>query len=241
MSDHITGSSRSASLIGALTLSGAALVSAASANADITVVNVGQDIGWGSFMSAPPPPIQSLTYNLPGSNFFKFLTTTGTSGGNPGRTIRLSNLNVPFAGKSGVILPAAAGQTWNDVGTAAGSEAGNGRFLGLVSTGSGTHSLGSVISPGPNQYLLYKFRDTSSQLDYGWLKVDYVVVNFKNFGLHIDSYAYDTSGTKIKAGDLGATTTPEPSGALSGAMLALVLGADGVRRMKRSKGNEFAS
>jgi hypothetical protein len=94
-------------------------------------------------------------------------------------------------------------------------------------------------SPFTDKYLLFQF-ETNSLLQYGWAEVTLQLVDADSSAaadgpnLTVVSYAYDSSGTLLPAGDTGAT--PEPSSLAESALAALVLGAEGLRRWRKARG-----
>ena len=94
-------------------------------------------------------------------------------------------------------------------------------------------------SPFTDKYLLFQF-ETNSLLKYGWADVTLQLVDANSNStadgpnLTVISYAYDSSGALLPAGDTGST--PEPSSLAESGLAALILGAEGLRRWRKTRG-----
>jgi hypothetical protein len=121
------------------------------------------------------------------------------------------------------------GQKWGQIGPAFSAS-----HAQIATNSSG--GLASGPSLFADKFFAFKFNKgttSSYKFKYGWLKANLTNQNFSNLFLHIDSYAYDDSGTQIAMGDTGV---PEPaSGVQLAALAAMTLGAVGVRRWKAAK------
>jgi len=93
-------------------------------------------------------------------------------------------------------------------------------------------------SPFTDKYLLFAF-ETTSLLQYGWAEVTLQLADADSNAtadgpnLTLISYAYDSSGALLPAGDTGST--PEPSSLAESGLAALVLGAEGLRRWRKAR------
>ena len=98
-----------------------------------------------------------------------------------------------------------------------------------------------MLTTGPgafsNKYLLFTFKNSSSgnQLQYGWVGMSAATVTAGtpgNMSVTLTDWAYDDTGAKIIAGDIGAIPEPATSALMGG---ALVLGAAGLRQWRKRK------
>jgi hypothetical protein len=115
-------------------------------------------------------------------------------------------------------------------------------FSGVYPIASFVSYNSSLLSGGNGQFAhkfaLFSFYNSSqSATDYGWAELS--LSAFNNFDgtvtetLTIDNYAYDDSGARIAAGDVGSV--PEPGTMGSMAFGALALGAVGLRRWRAAR------
>ena len=90
---------------------------------------------------------------------------------------------------------------------------------------------------GPEpKFVLFKFQNsTSSSYNYGWLKLSVDVSETTGPNVTLYSWAYDSSGQLIAAGDEGQV--PEPSTAALAGFGALAFGAVGLRRWRAARKN----
>jgi hypothetical protein len=223
-------------LLSHLTLAGAAALTASSANAQITVVPVNENVGFA------PGDLTTLTLPVPGlfgTSFIRFSTRQASYVGSTlfrfrtilehdkGSSSVLVDIRPGFGGASSRFLAtASAGKTFNAIGTSS-SFKGNVAFHSTVGNGVGASKTFT------DQYLAFKFEDAThgGQIDYGWINASLTDNSYNDLTLHIDSFAYDTSGAKIETGQ--TTDVPEPCPAVAlAAFGALTLGAAGVRRLK---------
>jgi hypothetical protein len=79
-----------------------------------------------------------------------------------------------------------------------------------------------------NEYALFTFTANSTSY-YGWVQLSLSLGNTSGPDLTITDYAFDNTGQFIAAGDTG---TPEPA---TFTLMALALGAVGVRRLRASR------
>ncbi len=85
------------------------------------------------------------------------------------------------------------------------------------------------FSPPDGGYLGVKF--TSSGEHYGWITIDAIAADYSSY--HVKDWAYEsTPATKIKAGDTGPVTVPEPT---SSALALIAMGVGGVALFRRRK------
>ena len=105
-----------------------------------------------------------------------------------------------------------------------------------TSSGNTHHGLNGKTSFN-NEYALFTFQNGSTTL-YGWVDLSYAVTD--SFGpngtpdLTINSWAYDTSGAVLPAGDT-IPPTPEPATGIETGLAALALGAEGLRRWRNAR------
>jgi hypothetical protein len=217
--------------VGALTLT------SGSAKASITVVDV--DTTYSFTANSNPTSFHAISHRFSFSSLaphFSVILYSAVHGVNTFN--RFANLY--GAGKSTQFVNfldprIAAGKTWNQVVTTQGT------FARLADRSWGGNSTLSGQPAGNNLYELFRFsNDRGTSLNYGWVEYN-VIVTMANSSLAadgpnitIDRYAWNTTAnTTIAAGDIGAT--PEPATFPESALGALVLGAEGLRRWRKSR------
>ena len=129
----------------------------------------------------------------------------------------------------------AAGKTWNQIVTAQST------FARLADRSWGGKSTLKGLPAGNNFYELFRFsNDGGISFNYGWVQYNVMVTkansNLASNGpnITIDRYAWDSTANRpIAAGNTGAT--PEPATFPESALGALVLGAEGLRRWRKSR------
>jgi hypothetical protein len=91
------------------------------------------------------------------------------------------------------------------------------------------------------KYLLFKFTNTAdgNQEQYGWVGMSgatYTPGTPSSMSVTFTGWAYEDSGLKINAGDMGVTPVPEASTGVVGALVAaMVVGGVELRRWRKSK------
>jgi hypothetical protein len=136
-----------------------------------------------------------------------------------------------FAKGSSTLRVFNAGAKWSSSTTSGGAALVAKRRWNLT-TASST-GLGSFA----NKYALIKF-NSGLGTDYGWILLSLSVTGAVSASgtdgpnLTILSYAYDTSGALIAAGDTGIAAVPEPGAFALTGLGALALGAAGLRRWR---------
>ena len=146
------------------------------------------------------------------------------------------NKNIQFANPYDPRI--AAGKTWNQVISAMQT------FARLADRSWGGVSTLKGRPAGNNFYELFRFTNNGGvSFNYGWIQYDVIVTqansNLASDGpnITIDRYAWNTTAnTTIAAGDTGAT--PEPATFPESALGALVLGAEGLRRWRKTRRHE---
>ena len=109
-----------------------------------------------------------------------------------------------------------------------------------ISTFSKFHTVSGASNGNfTDKYALFKFQ-SGAQTDYGWILLsDSVTSAFGDKGtfgpnLTIVSYAYDTSGAEIPAGET-SSPIPEPNTLALSGLGALAMGAVGLRRWRKAR------
>ncbi len=134
-----------------------------------------------------------------------------------------------------------AGAAWSAVASAFSGAFGLNARKWVTRYGGASGTYHSVFGPGnfSHEYALFRF-PVGAGYDYGWIELSGFVSNGQgpdnSLGprLTVESWAYDTSGAPIHAGDTGSAV-PEPgSFALTG-LAALSLGAAGMRRWRAAR------
>ena len=167
--------------------------------------------------------------------------TAGGSQYNPG-VIARRGFSRQYAGRSGTVT-----------GLIGGYMTSSGTWSGPSSTWVkwGSHMTGSyrgTITPGhsnfntthfnagnfSDKFALFQFTGGGSPI-YGWLKLSSEVTNDLGPKVTVTAWAYDTSGAQLASGDIGDTSTPEPSTLGLTSLAALALGADGLRRWRAAR------
>ncbi len=177
----------------------------------------------GVYVGASPSGTSSYIMNLPGNADLPLYRSTGESfsvGLRGPDSIRVATVG-------GAMLQAfKAGQDW-----------------GLASASSTFARAAVVTSNGgrvsefdaTKKYFLFTFEDSTAgnALRYGW--GEFAITYPSNHPVEqLVSWAYDTTGAEIKAGDTGATA-PEPTSAALAGVGALMLGARGIRRWRAAR------
>jgi hypothetical protein len=213
------------------TLSVAGAAVGAHGLADVIVVPVSQDFNYNS--NTP------FTLDLPGINSMQVFSTQGGSfsrsvalGGVAGATyfhVRRYAAGTWSGGTRKILQPGPVGATWSNVGGTVGN------FGVLAATDT---TFGPI---GPNGYshryfpIIFKDTTQGGKVKYGWLEASSSGPSSpSNAPVTVERYAYDNSGFPLP---LGATSSaiPEPSTTALAGLGALVLGAAGVRRWRKTK------
>jgi len=129
----------------------------------------------------------------------------------------------------------AADKTWNQVFTRQAT------FARLADRNWGGSSTLHGLPAGNNFYELFRFsNDGGTSFEYGWVEYNVMVTEANSSlaadgpNITIDRYAWQTTAnTPLAAGDIGAA--PEPATFGEFALGALVLGAEGLRRWRKSR------
>jgi|SRR5579884_1327980 len=217
-------------LLASVLSAGSGLV-AAEARADIIVTNVNQDIGF------KPGDVASVTIALPGNVQLAVgrMSSNVRNGGQvyPFRTLFVGGNVAVLNGIDFYDIFAKRVQAGMKAGTlnASGDRFGGGGLIQVAGLVSQTTYGGGKFS---NQYFLFMFQDTVSgnSFEHGWIKGSLTDDSYNGLTYHFDSYAYDTSGADLAAGDTGPAKAPEPASAALALLGALTLGATGVRRWR---------
>jgi hypothetical protein len=190
-----------------------------------------QTIGFG----ADPRKAAFKTFTNIGGPSFTFKTALSSSGARYARTLQKVGSNLGFAMttvRDTQLATFSAGAVWLPGFVGGGGT----RTLARHAWGSGSTRI--FGSPFTDKYFLFEF-ETHGLLQYGWAEATLQLVNADSNdpadgpNLTVISYAYDSSGAVIPAGDTGST--PEPSSLAESGIAALVLGAEGLRRWRAAR------
>jgi hypothetical protein len=214
---------------------GALALTAGKAEADTIVFSnvLNQTIGFGA--DANEAAFKTFT-NIGGPSF-TFKTSVLSSAPRYARSLLKiggSNANLGFAmtlAHDTQFATFSEGAVWKHSFVGGGGT----RTLARHAWGSGSTRI--FGSPFTDKYLLFEF-ETHGLIQYGWAEATLQLVNADSNAtadgpnLTIISYAYDSSGAILPAGDTGST--PEPSSLAESGIAALVLGAEGLRRWRKT-------
>jgi hypothetical protein len=194
-----------------------------------------QTIGFG----ADPRQAAFKTFTNIGGPSFTFKTAISSSGARYARTLQKVGSNLGFAMttvRDTQLATFSAGAVWLPGFVGGGGT----RTLARHAWGSGSTRI--FGSPFTDKYFLFEF-ETHGLIQYGWVEATLQLVNADSNdpadgpNLTVISYAYDSSGATLPAGDTGSTpgSTPEPSSLAESGIAALVLGAEGLRRWRAAR------
>ena len=220
---------------------GALAPSAEAGKADIvyTPFGTGMTVGFGGGQEA------SVTGSLPGGatiTLNREANTANTSnrilariGG--GYFARQSNSRSAAGNPPGtnVALRTVYDFSWNNAAPGKRVEAAT--FGNIIRSTTDSGFLGGPGAFNSIKYLLFQFQNAGAT-EYGWIGMSAATYTGDMSGMSVTftGYAYDTSGAKINAGDMGTAAVPEPSNAVVGLLMAaMVAGGVGVRQWRKSK------
>jgi hypothetical protein len=213
---------------------GALALTAGKAEADTIIYSnvLNQTIGFG----ADPHQAAFKTFTNIGGPSFSFQTAVSSHAPRYARSLlAIDRGTFGFAETSpngSHIATFSAGAVWKHSFRSGGGT----RTFARHAWGSGSTRI--FGSPFTDKYLLFDF-ETNGLIQYGWAEATLQLVNADSNdpadgpNLTVISYAYDSSGAVIPAGDTGST--PEPSSLAESGIAALVLGAEGLRRWRKAR------
>jgi hypothetical protein len=216
-------------LLASLGVAAGALATTSAAQAAVVVTDVNTTVGYtvsgptsGYVFQANGNPTFAIS-PFPGLGTNRFVAFQGSS------SFAASNY-LKIKAKNAFAAAAAPGTKWAGVTSftrvasgayVIGQDIANGRMLNPLATGE--------------LYYDVIFNDGGTSA-YGWVSLTEFDNGPSDFGVHIDQFAYDTTGAQIAAGNTGApAAVPEPASLGLLAIGALVSGAAGTRRFKRAR------
>jgi len=142
----------------------------------------------------------------------------------------------------GTVKAMSAGAVWSGPGGVQGSSLLGGRQWMQNTANSASNTARTFGGPSfTDQYALFRFQPTvGSPYLYGWL--EYSLTIQADAGVNpgdgpdvtLIGYAYDNAGAKLPAGQI-TDVTPEPAAFAQSALAALFLGAEGLRRWRKTR------
>jgi len=219
---------------------GALVLGAQEADASVILVSVGQTVG---FSSTDLASYTSPALGTSGANFkFSRASTNRTTSSGAHIHFRKDLFNrlgtLSFAESGGALELFGAGATFNQKSSAGAAGKVAARFFALNTF---SHSVQGNTS-FTDKYALIHFGPGAGL--YGWIELSLSVTDAFGNGtngslgpnLTIVSYAFDTTGAILDAGDTtGGSETPEPATFAMTGLAALALGAAGVRRWRKAR------
>jgi hypothetical protein len=191
--------------------------------------------------------LPDYSFNLPGTASITLNRETNTLNNSNrivavivgGAFARQSNSRsaAPSPPGTNVALRTAYGKNWDN---AASSERADAAAFGNIiqSTITSNFRLGpAAFSDPPTKYLLFQFQNAGTT-EYGWIGMSGATYTGDKSGMSVTftGWAYEDSGLKINAGDMGVTPVPEASTGVVGALVAaMVVGGVELRRWRKSK------
>lgn len=165
---------------------------------------------------------------LPGLNVPNFKISRSTFGNTISggwRVYAKGGADVRFRNLGGFLGIVSGGATWSAVGIPGGAS---------VPIAFRNFNPNQLFGDGnfANKYAMFRFTSDAAAL-YGWLQLSNVVSLGAGPEVTLLAYAYDDSGARIVAGDIGGV--PEPSTMALTGLAALALGATGLRRWRAAR------